>query len=478
MNEVPAAHRKTPSRIIIILVILAVAAGVGFLNRDTLLNAWGAIRHRDAKSDGESTKEKLMQCALVLEKPATTRLVGKDTVASKINSYTIGEKPPAKKLRLQGTLTFDPNRFVRVHSRFPGEVRRVGPAAGTNRPLQFGDRVSIGDLLATIWSKDIGEKKSEFVDAMSKAYFDKVVLDRLMGSKEIVARRAITEAERNYQGDLVALARAERTLRSWNFTESEIEAVRKEAQDIIEFVKKLEVSEETPEKHRQMVQSIIADDGHWAELDIFAAQAGEIAEKNFNVGDIIDTSNVLLRIADIDRLQVQVNAFEEDVPALRALPKDNRKWSLELRSESGETEIQGHFDQIGIIVDPNMHTLPVMGYVDNTERRLAIGQFVTATIEIPGDPTQVVVPVKAVVEEGSTSIVFVETDAEKREYTRRKIAVTSRGRTFIYVARNPPQYQVERGAQPLRPGEKVLINSVVELDAEMNDMISSAPKHE
>ena len=191
---------------------------------------------------------------------------------------------------------------------------------------------------------------------------------------------------------------------------------------------------------------------------------------------MVDTTNVLLKIADINRIQVLANVFEEDVPALRALNESERKWSLELKSESIDTAILGHFEQIGIIVDPDMHTLPVMGYIDNAQRHLAIGQFITATIEIPGDPKQVVIPVAAVVEEGSTSAVFIETNAELQEYTRRHVAVLSRGREMVHVAIEPAPYQLERGVQPLRPGERVLINSVVELDAELNDLVSSSSK--
>lgn len=459
-----------------------VVVGIAIANRSTLTQAMSDFRGGPPKSSVKTSQtsqslSKKRFFELVPDKPETFRVVEKDAANLKIEVYTIEAEPPPNKLRLQGALSFDPNRFVRVHSRFPGEVRRVGPAAGTNRPLQYGDKVAVGDLLATIWSKDIGEKKSELVDALSRVHFDKIVLDRLNSATDIVSKRTITDAERNYQGDMVAVAKAERTLRSWNFTEAEIEAVRQEARDIIELIKKMKSPDHIHDNDHSMVQAIIADDGHWAELDVFAAQAGVIAEKNFNVGDIVDTSNVLLKIADIDRLQVLANVFEEDVHALRELPKEKRKWTLEVKSDSSDNKpIEGLFDQIGIIVDSNMHTLPVMGYIDNSQRRLAIGQFVTATIETPGDPNQIVVPVSAVVEEGSSSTVFVETDRERREYTRRKIAVVRRGRSQMHISTKLQQYQIDQGIQPLEPGERILINSVVELNAELNDLISSAPK--
>ena len=397
---------------------------------------------------------------LVRDKPDTIRLIDRELSSLGINVYTIGSDPPPNKLRLPGTLSLDPNRFIRVHSRFPGEVRRVGTATGTNRPLRFGDPVSKDQLLVRIWSKDVGEKKSELVDALSKIHFDKIILDRLNSVKGgVVTERAINDAERNYQGDVVAVAKAERTLRSWNFSEDEIASVHQEAKDLL------------------LGTATIADDGHWAELDVVAAQPGIIVEKNFNVGDIVDTTQDLFKIADLDRLQVLANVFEEDLPLLRRLAPEEQKWSLQLKSESLETPIPGRFDQIGMIVDPSMHTSVVMGYVDNASKNLAIGQFITATIEIPGDPTQVVVPVSAVIEEGSSSAVFVETNAELREYTRRRVAVTKRGRTQIHISSEPTAMQIDRGIQPLRPGERVLTDSVVELEAELNDLASSATKH-
>ncbi len=480
MNSISTTPRKRLPRMVLPLIGLAAIVGIAIWNREAIKRIWAdhiQAGREDAVSTASSPIRKVKRplFELVPDKPDTMRLVDRDPASLGISVYTIGSDPPPNKLRLPGVLSLDPNRFVRVHSRFPGEVRRVGTATGTNRPLQYGDKVGVGQLLATIWSKDVGEKKSELVDALSKVHFDKIVLDRLIKSG-VVPERTITDAERNYQGDMVAVAKAERTLRSWNFSETEIEAVRQETRDIIELVEKLRHPGQISDKNHSLVHAVVADDGHWAELDVVAPQEGMIAEKNFNVGDIVDTSLDLLKIADIDRLQVLANVFEEDLPLLRRLAPEEKKWSLQLKSEAVDTAILGHFDQIGMIVDPKMHTSVVMGYTDNTKRNLAIGQFITATIEVPGDPTQVVIPVSAVIEQGSTTAVFVESNAERHEFTRRLIAVTRRGRTIVHVRSEPDKIQTEQGARSLRAGERVLVNAVVELDAELNDLTSSAPK--
>ncbi len=465
MSNGSSAKRSRLLRFGLPIVILGVLAGIIGWNRQALKDAWD--QHLQAnRIDGVAspntaasrpTKRPLF--VLVPDKPDTIRLIDRDVSDLGIHVHTISADPPPNKLRLTGTLSLDPNRFVRVHSRFPGEVRRVGTAAGTNRPLRFGDKVTAGQLLVKMWSKDIGEKKSELVDALSKVHFDKIILDRLNSVKGgVVTERAINDAERNYQGDLVAVAKAERTLRSWNLSEEEIAAVHREAKDLLDGT----VS--------------ITDDGHWAEMEVTAAQSGIIVEKDFSVGDMVDTNKDLFKIADLDRLQVLANVFEEDLPLLRRLSPDEQIWSLQLESESLDNVITGKFDQIGMIIDPNMHTSVVMGFVDNPNKSLAIGQFITATIEVPGDSSQVVIPVSAVIEEGASSAVFVETSAEFHEYTRRRVAVTRRGRTQIHVVSEPNAKQLERGIQPLRPGERILIDSVVELEAELNDLASSS-KH-
>jgi len=42
----------------------------------------------------------------------------------------------------------------------------------------------------------------------------------------------------------------------------------------------------------------------------------------------------------------------------------------------------------------------VMGWLDNKQGNLAVGQFITATIELPNDPDIVAIPETALIEEG------------------------------------------------------------------------------
>src|SRR5207248_642486 len=124
---------------------------------------------------------------------------------------------------------------ARVHARFAGEVVEIGSAVDAEgertpsgptltRPLRYGDHVEKGQLLAIVWSKDLGEKKSELIDAVSRLHADREVLRGVqeLYEKGSTSVRSLRDAERNVEADEIALGRAERTLRSWRLTDEEI----------------------------------------------------------------------------------------------------------------------------------------------------------------------------------------------------------------------------------------------------------------
>src|SRR5262249_17276988 len=117
-----------------------------------------------------------------------------------------------------------------------------------------------------------------------------------------VPERSVREAERNVEADLIAVARAERTLRSWRLTEAEIAAVKAEANVL-------------------KAPGSAAEDERWARVEIRAPQSGVILEKNLSLGDLVDTNIDLFRIGDVRRLTVWAHAYEEDLPKLNSLTR-------------------------------------------------------------------------------------------------------------------------------------------------------------
>jgi len=365
-------------------------------------------------------------------------------------------------LRLNGSLFLDSNRMVRVHSRFAGEVVSLADCKENNhvtRPLRLGDHVTKGQLLAVIWSKDVGEKKSDLVNALSKLYLDEAQLKNLRSlPRDAVAGRQVREAEREREADIIEVDRVERTLRSWRLTEAEIQVVRAEAEKI----------------HRGDVKSDVNVDKSWAEVEVRSPFDGVVLEKNIVAGDMVDTDLDLFKIADLSVLGVIANVYEEDLPALESLPPNERRWAIQLKSQTNDPGIEGTFEMIGNIVDPNQHTAAVMGWLDNRDGRLRAGQFITALVDLPASEGEVMVPDTAILQDGETCAVFVSSSETPHEVTRRLVALANRGQNVAYIRSQPTPAEQAKGCEPLKTGEWVVTSGCIELDGALDNALASA----
>ena len=370
------------------------------------------------------------------------------TVADNLRLKFGVARTPSEPIRIppfQGTLALDSNSLQRVHARFAGEVVSMESKSGAPA-VRVGDKVAKGQLLAVVWSKDLGEKKSELVDAVSKLRADEQVLARL---KELyreggTPERSVRDAERAVQGDRVAVERAERTLRSWRVTDAEIADVRAEAS-------RLSDPAATP-----------PDPANWARVEVVATQAGTVLEKNVTVGDIVDTSTDLFKIGDMTQLVVWAHVYEEDLQRFTALRKP-LPWVVSVPSRPG-TAFRGTLDHVGDVIDPNQHTALVSGRVENALGELKVGQFVTVSVDLPPPSDELVVPVDAVVEDGKESVVFVQPDPAATEFVRCPVRVTRRTRDAIYVRADSPG--VNAGDRVVTSGALILREAMDGLPAE------------
>ena len=150
-------------------------------------------------------------------------------------------------------------------------------------------------LLAVVWFKDLGEKKSELVDALLKWRLDVEVLDRLQKLVEQGAtpEQKVRDAEHNRDSDWIAVTRARRTLASWRLSDDEIKAIEKEADAI----------------QQGKTGSGTSTEQQWARVNVLSPLDGVVVEVNCNQGDIIDTTVDLMKVADVSRLRVKCDSF-------------------------------------------------------------------------------------------------------------------------------------------------------------------------
>lgn len=375
-------------------------------------------------------------------------------------------------MQLFGTLQVDSQSLVRVRTRFPGEVVELAmveddaeirpDAEPGRRALRFGDKIKKGDLLAVIWSKDLGEEKSKLVDAYSEYHLNTRQLTRLQGLAKdgIAPEKNVLEAQRKVDASLIEISTIERTLRSWRMTEEEIDSVKAEADHY-------HLTQTAPDVERER---------NWARLEIRAPEDGTIVEQNAVVGDLVDNVTDLFKIADLSTLTVWAHAYEEDVLLLRALPEDRRRWRIRLKADPEAPVQERPIEHISDVLDPSQHTALVMSRVDNRDGKLQAGQFITATIDLPARPDEVEIPTSAILEDGRESVVMVQPEPNSSEYERRRVAVVERRHDKVFVRSRVTQEQESQGLRPLAPAEYVVVDGALQLNVAIGNLIAALPR--
>ncbi len=389
-----------------------------------------------------------------------------------------------------GQLNFDNERLFPIPSRFPGEVAEMrqvldtdGPVASTReRPIRAFDKVKQGDLLAVIWSQQLGTAKAALVDALNVLRLSE---DNLKRYKGIMEQGAGTQAELQSRQNKVELdfnARntAERLLRTWKLTDDEIAEIEAEAKNVQDSKNGRSIKDEAMK---------------WARVEIrvpWFDKANKdrelvIVEKNINLNGQVDPINspALFKLADISRLQIWAHPPEEFVPIIReGLQKNGTgrmQWDIRFQSDPANSPPRKlDIAQIGYVIDPNPHTPIVFGYFPNPDGKYIVGQFVTATIYVPPDENTVEIPTDALNEVDGQALVFVQPDPSKPDFALRRVAVVRQFKdvTFVRSKLTDEEKKIsaaeeQRGHRPLLPllpGEYVITRGVVELTNKLNDL--------
>jgi cobalt-zinc-cadmium efflux system membrane fusion protein len=404
-----------------------------------------------------------------------------------------------------GTINFDNETLFPIPSRFPGEiaeireVEEVVPPDPLNpslagrlekRPLRYGDRVKQGWLLAVVHSTTLGTAKAALVDAVCSLKLSTETLERhyKLFAEGSIALATLRQSERQVQADSNTLLTAERTLITMKLTDEEVEEVKQEAEKIAKLASegliKRNAREEAERWARVEVRVPWFDKAH-PDRELV------IVEKNKSLYAMVDpiaTSTPLFTVADLSRVQVWVHPAEEYLPLFRKLldhpERGGAMWSIIVPAYPDDKLPPTRFYQVAPSLEPFQHAPMIMGYLNNPNgSRYVVGQFVTATIELPPEPDTVEVPSQAINEIGGEALVFVQPDPNKNEFISHRVAAVHRFKDVTIVrtkltkveeednARNAKLADPKRPIETLQPGDLVVTRGVVELTAELESQL-------
>jgi cobalt-zinc-cadmium efflux system membrane fusion protein len=292
-----------------------------------------------------------------------------------VKTVALRRAPLTPVIKVNGTVTFDPQHVAAVGTRIRGLVRKLGRIEG--------DAVVEGELLAEIESAELGEAQASvtMIHAQKKA-------------AELNATREIELAGRR-----------------------------------LSTAREAEVAQASLDEHKAMLgaarQKVTALGGATAgPFGVYLLRApltGTVVERHIAAGQSVEGNLVAYRVADLDHLWIELAVFESSLGAIR------NGDAVEVRPLAApEASISGKVAYVGDEIDPTSRSAAVRIKVDNTPRLLRPGQAVTARLHASGPArTALLAPSSAVTFVDGKPTVFVATGEDRVVPTAVEIGATN-----------------------------------------------------
>ncbi len=135
---------------------------------------------------------------------------------------------------------------------------------------------------------------------------------------------------------------------------------------------------------------------------IYSPISGSILERNADVGEFVSTTGKVATIVRTNPLRARIDVPEQSISNVRV----GQSVSLNT-SAYPDRQFSGIIARIIPGLNATSRTLTVEAEINNNDGLLKPGQFVTVRILLPQNRTVVMVPVRAVRQEGTTNRIFV-----------------------------------------------------------------------
>jgi len=138
-------------------------------------------------------------------------------------------------------------------------------------------------------------------------------------------------------------------------------------------------------------------------LSIYTPLSGIVIEKLVQQGQYVNSGEVLFNIADLSKVWIEIDVFENEVPYVRV----GQQVEIRSAAEHGVSS-NGTISFIYPFHDPKTHTVKARVEMSNRGQKLKPDMFVNAIIRVPL-ARGLVVPVTAVIDTGKRQVVWIET---------------------------------------------------------------------
>jgi membrane fusion protein, heavy metal efflux system len=268
-------------------------------------------------------------------------------------------------LTLTGKLDLPPQNMASVSAPLGGYVKST--------ELLEGMRVRKGQQIASIENPEFVKLQQEYLEAKSSLTF----LEQDYQRQKELSREQVTSAKA-YQ----------KATAEYRAAKSQVEALSEQLRII------------------GIVPSSLREGRIRRILPLYAPIDGYVTYINANVGQFVNPTDVLFRIADTDHLHVELTVFEKDVASL----KKGQKVRYSLPNET-VTQHEATIYLIGKEISEE-RTVRVHAHMEEEDKNLVPGLYVQAQVALGGREV-LALPEEAVVQENGQNFVFLYTGQEK-----------------------------------------------------------------
>ena len=304
-------------------------------------------------------------------------------------------------------------------------------------PVYPGDAVRPGQVLARLDSVELSSRLREAEAALATARATRIQME-----KEL----AMTEAEATYARAVAA--RTEKLFNTGAVSKQEYESDRTMAASA-------EAKREAAGAKLQAADSALAQSEAALRTagivrgytEIASSTSGYVVKRMVAPGVLVQPGMAILKIARIDKVRLQANVGEKDLPLIKV-------GAPVTVTTTGGGPFTARVTSVFPFVDQGPRTAVVEAIVDNPERRLLPGQYVTMRFLTGARSEALSVPRGAVVRMAGKPAVWVVAGdrAERREVTT---GLEGPERVEIVSGLEPGERVIARGQEGLYVGARV-----------------------
>ncbi|KXJ98030.1 MAG: RND family efflux transporter MFP subunit [Acidobacteria bacterium OLB17] len=392
--------------------------------------AWMATRKSSTDVQLE-TGEKKEEGHTAGEEGREVRLDPETLAAAGIETEAVTQRPAVALLDVTGSVEADPQRTQAVSPLVAGRVEQVFVA--------IGDRVSAGQVLASIASTEVTEAYGKFHEAENRLDIARKNLDRIRRAENRVnilqAKARLDEAEATLKRtrtlielgagagkDLIAAETAYKTAQADYDFQRNI-PLNKEIQEAEAEVKtaQIDVNHQRRALSALGINVDVGDEGahNIIRVPVRAPLSGTVSERLLNAGSGVQAGQQMFTLSNISSVWITANVPQQQLGLINIGSVASVKTTA-----LGEQTINARVTYIDPGINEDTRTAKVRLAVDNPGERLRPGMFVevgfqTGTSSATGE--ELVVKSDAIQRVGEKTVVFVPKENEPGAFEVREV---------------------------------------------------------